>query len=279
MPTTTTTVTKTVGGTTRTETTTETIPDAVTTQPALGKATVHYWRGRGRAEVQKYSCPVPHTCAAHVCRTSFWLKLPASAFRFPSFEQCLSSDVSRFAHSRPFRCPAQPIRCLLAAGGATFDNSDESLKQENHQTFTSSQCTYGQVPMVEVDGMQLIQQLPTLRFLAKKLGMWPDDPKDEYVVDHVLEAVFSVREQGPMFMDPHPDRWGILLYPFPAAMGGGDGGTGGDISYVLDKWMTPTGMIGRYCPAWEKILTEKAQDGPFLLGAQVLGTTAITELE
>ena len=46
-----------------------------------------------------------------------------------------------------------------------------------------------QVPMIEVDGLQLVQQGPILRYLAKQTGFWPTGgAAEEHLVDHIMEV-------------------------------------------------------------------------------------------
>lgn len=95
---------------------------------------------------------------------------------------------------------------------------------------------YGQVPLLEIDGLRLVQSNSILRYVARRTGRYPKDPREAYVVDSVCDSVNDAR--GP-----------LLSYPFH-----------------LDVERTKTEMeskVERYFLRWECLL--KKTDSPFFL--------------
>jgi glutathione S-transferase len=157
---------------------------------------------------------------------------------------------------------AECMRVLMSAAEVEWDEHHLDTREEYLKL--KPELPYWQVPMIEVDGIELVQQLPILRYLAKQTGFWPATLAEEHLVDHVMEACTGIREESG----------GILYIPFPAVWGGG---MLRESKHVLEKWNSPamgsSGALVRAFPAWEKILTEGVKGipssrspGPFLLG-------------
>jgi len=157
---------------------------------------------------------------------------------------------------------SEHIRVLWSAAGVEWDEEFYNTREE----FLAKKpdLTYSQMPMVDVDGIQLVQQRPILRYVAKKTGFWPTCPAEEHLVDHIVEAYIDHREEAG----------GMLFIPFPEVWGGGNLKMN---QHVIDKWQQDqvgaSGLLVRTMPAWEKILTEGAvgipaskAPGPFFLG-------------
>eukprot|EP00929_Paragymnodinium_shiwhaense_P064824 TRINITY_DN32524_c0_g1_i1.p1 TRINITY_DN32524_c0_g1~~TRINITY_DN32524_c0_g1_i1.p1 ORF type:complete len:226 (-),score=47.92 TRINITY_DN32524_c0_g1_i1:139-816(-) len=138
------------------------------------------------------------------------------------------------------RC--EPLRCVIAAGGGKIDHVFLSKPAEMASLRSQGKLLYGQVPLVEVDGLNLVQGYPTAQYLAAKYGLYPTDPKEQYLVGHVFAAAGDA-------------RGALLGVPF-----------NGDAKGALAECCGPRGLFGRYAPAWEALLAQ--QDGPFFLGAR-----------
>jgi len=138
------------------------------------------------------------------------------------------------------RC--EPLRCIIAAGGDKAENVFMSKKSDIQALRSEGKLAYGQVPLVEVDGLCLVQGYATAQYLGSKYGLYPTDPKEQYIVGHVFAACSDAR--GP-----------LLGAPFR-----GDNGASG-----IAECQGPTGLFGRYVPAWEAML---GSGGCFFLGSK-----------
>jgi len=157
---------------------------------------------------------------------------------------------------------SEHIRVLWSAAGVEWDEKWYNTRAE--YLAKKPELTYSQMPMVDVDGIQLVQQRPILRYVAKKTGFWPTCPAEEHLVDHIVESCIDHRDEAG----------GLLFIPFPEVWGGGNLVQS---QQVIDKWQKDevgaSGLLVRTMPAWEKILTEGAPGipaskapGPFFLG-------------
>lgn len=51
----------------------------------------------------------------------------------------------------------------------------------------------GQIPVLEVDGVQMHQSMSIYRFLAKKVGLVGADDFENYVIDNIADTVNDFR--------------------------------------------------------------------------------------
>ena len=90
----------------------------------------------------------------------------------------------------------EPIRMLLAAANVKF--ADQHFTANNGaQMFAelkeSGKLLYKQAPLVEMDGLNLVQSGASFRYIANKYGLYGDNIKDKYLIDAVFEGVRDVR--------------------------------------------------------------------------------------
>jgi len=52
---------------------------------------------------------------------------------------------------------------------------------------------YGQLPMLEIDGMELVQSGSILRYVARKTNLYPPSPEQQYIVDVICDGVNDMR--------------------------------------------------------------------------------------
>ena len=50
-----------------------------------------------------------------------------------------------------------------------------------------------QVPMVEMDGLRLVQNDATAVYIGRKYGLYPTDPKEQYAVNQIYAAAQDAR--------------------------------------------------------------------------------------
>nr|XP_044632801.1 glutathione S-transferase A1-like isoform X1 [Equus asinus] len=99
---------------------------------------------------------------------------------------------------------------------------------------------FQQVPMVEIDGMKLVQSRAILNYIAAKHNLYGGDTKERALIDMYIEGVADLNEM-------------ILLLPItpPAEK---------DAMITLIKDRT----TNRYLPAFEKVLKSHGED--YLVG-------------
>ena len=128
------------------------------------------------------------------------------------------------------RGQAEPSRLLLAAAGVDFENKFLSKKEEfdalkesgyaQVSTFNihpfhmipvsiHSVLAYDQVPLVQMDGLDLVQTGAQFRYIADKYKLRGSTLKESYVVDVVYEGCKDAR-RCLMGFPFHGDRDQIL---------------------------------------------------------------------
>ncbi len=82
----------------------------------------------------------------------------------------------------------EAIRLLLAH--AKVDYEDNVITREQLADLKASGALeFGQVPLLERDGLKLVQSWSILRYLGSQLGYYPSDPEVAYEIDSTLEGV------------------------------------------------------------------------------------------
>uniref|UniRef100_A0A8C9FTX6 Glutathione S-transferase n=1 Tax=Pavo cristatus TaxID=9049 RepID=A0A8C9FTX6_PAVCR len=126
----------------------------------------------------------------------------------------------------------ESIRWLLAAAGVEVCSS--------FVTLFCGILMFQQVPMVEIDGMKLVQTRAILNYIAGKYNLYGKDLKERALID--------------MYVGGTDDLMGFLLsFPFLSAEDKVK-----QCAFVVQKATT------RYFPAYEKVLKDHGQD--FLVG-------------
>jgi glutathione S-transferase len=81
---------------------------------------------------------------------------------------------------------AEIIRLTLAAGGAEF----EDIRIERDQWPALKDSTpFGQIPILEVDGVKLCQSNSCARFVARKLGLAGKDELEQAKADMIVDCL------------------------------------------------------------------------------------------
>ena len=73
------------------------------------------------------------------------------------------------------------MRCILAIGGCKFENVFLKGPADLADLRAAGKLAYDQVPLVEIDGLNLVQGAPTATYLAQKFNLWPKEPKEQFV--------------------------------------------------------------------------------------------------
>ena len=81
----------------------------------------------------------------------------------------------------------------MAAAQIPFKNRALSTHAEFCSLRDSGTLMFGQLPLLEIDGLRLVQSQAICRYVAKRAGMAGQSPSEEAQVDMVAEAVRDAR--------------------------------------------------------------------------------------
>ena len=80
----------------------------------------------------------------------------------------------------------EPIRMAAAIGGIDFEDNRISFQEFGE---TRDKFPLTAVPTMEIDGVEHIQSNAMCRYIGKQAGLYPDDPRQAFLCDEVLETV------------------------------------------------------------------------------------------
>ncbi|XP_062952866.1 glutathione S-transferase A1-like [Cynocephalus volans] len=134
----------------------------------------------------------------------------------------------------------ESIRWLLAAAGVEFEEKFIKTAEDLEMLRNDGSLMFQQVPMVEIDGMKLVQTRAILNYIATKYNLNGKDMKERALIEMYAEGVADLNEM-------------IMLLPFcPPDQK--------DTKIALTKDKT----TNRYFSAFEKVLKSHGQD--YLVG-------------
>ncbi|XP_006137812.1 glutathione S-transferase 3-like [Pelodiscus sinensis] len=136
----------------------------------------------------------------------------------------------------------ESIRWLLAAAGVEFQEEFLETREQFEKLLQDGALLFQQVPLVEIDGMKMVQTRAILSYLAAKYNLYGKDLKERALID--------------MYVEGTTDLMGlILMCPFLSSE---------------EKEKQHTVIIqkatNRYFPVYEKVLKDHRQN--FLVGNQ-----------
>ncbi|KAM5167224.1 glutathione S-transferase alpha-3-like [Callospermophilus lateralis] len=150
------------------------------------------------------------------------------------------------------------IRWLLAAAGVEFEEKFMKSREDLEKLRKDGSLMFQQVPMVEIDGMKLVQTRAILNYIAAKHNLYGKDIKERALIDMYSEGMADLNEM-------------VLLYPYLPSSD-----KGGRLTQIKEK------SRNRYFPAFEKVLKSHGQDylvGNRLSKADVLLTELLYNVE
>eukprot|EP00484_Ammonia_sp_Unknown_P029290 CAMPEP_0197029762 /NCGR_PEP_ID=MMETSP1384-20130603/9150_1 /TAXON_ID=29189 /ORGANISM="Ammonia sp." /LENGTH=229 /DNA_ID=CAMNT_0042458993 /DNA_START=46 /DNA_END=735 /DNA_ORIENTATION=- len=147
---------------------------------------------------------------------------------------------------------AEPTRLLLAAAGVKFNNVFLTLPKEIADLRASGKLAYDQLPLVEMDGLNLVQTGAQFRYIADKYKLRGSNVKEAYLVDLVYEGTKDAR--GP-----------LMGYQFHE-----------DADKLVQEFNDK-----RFCKKWEELLSDEAcaKDGYFIGKASAADVAVFEVLE
>ncbi|XP_076414027.1 glutathione S-transferase alpha-5 [Peromyscus maniculatus bairdii] len=134
----------------------------------------------------------------------------------------------------------EPVRWLLAAAGVEFEEKFLKTRDDLARLKKDGSLMFEQVPMVEIDGMKLVQTKAILNYIASKYDLYGKDMKERAIIDMYVEGVADLEIM-------------VLYYPHMPP-----GEKAGALTTIKDK------ARNRYFPAYEKVLKSHGQD--YLVG-------------
>uniref|UniRef100_A0A8C5SJU1 Glutathione S-transferase n=1 Tax=Laticauda laticaudata TaxID=8630 RepID=A0A8C5SJU1_LATLA len=134
----------------------------------------------------------------------------------------------------------EQIRWLLAAAGVEFEEEFFETREQYEKLLQDGFFLFQQTPMVEMDGMKLVQTRAILRYIATKYNLYGTNLKDRALIDMYVEGTTDLS----LF---------ILSFPFL---------TPEDQERQLVTIKEKATKI--YFPVYEKVLKDHGQD--FLVG-------------
>ncbi|XP_064268231.1 glutathione S-transferase-like [Passer domesticus] len=137
----------------------------------------------------------------------------------------------------------EPIRWLLAAAGVEFEESYLERKEDLTKLQKDGSLLFQQVPMVEIDGMKLVQTRAIANYIATKYNLYGKDVKERALIDMYVEGMFDLNEL-------------LMAYGYQPADKKEQ-----HFANMMDK------AENRYFPAFEKVLKDHGKD--FLVGNQL----------
>ncbi|XP_061210933.1 glutathione S-transferase 3-like [Neopsephotus bourkii] len=134
----------------------------------------------------------------------------------------------------------ESIRWLLAAAGVEFDEIFLETKEQYEKIIKDGSLMFQQVPLVEIDGMKMVQTRAILSYIAGKYNLYGKDLKERALIDMYVEGIIDLMQM-------------ILMFPFSPLEAKEK-----NLDSIKER------ATNRYFPVFEKILKQHGQD--FLVG-------------
>ncbi|XP_077165240.1 glutathione S-transferase-like [Paroedura picta] len=134
----------------------------------------------------------------------------------------------------------ESIRWLLAAAGVEYEEQLIKTKEDLEKLKKDGSLLFQQVPMVEIDGMKMVQSRAILNYIAAKYKLCGKDLKENAIMDMYVESIMDLGEM-------------IMLQPFKPA-----DEKEKNFALIVERATT------RYFPVFEKVLKDHGQD--YLVG-------------
>nr|XP_046257803.1 glutathione S-transferase 3-like [Scatophagus argus]XP_046257804.1 glutathione S-transferase 3-like [Scatophagus argus] len=107
----------------------------------------------------------------------------------------------------------ESIRWLLTVAEVEFDEMYLTTRDQYEKLLSDGALMFQQVPLVEIDGMKLIQTKAILNYIAEKYNLHGKDIKDRVMINMYSEGLMDLMEmimKLPFTQDPKPQLDNIL---------------------------------------------------------------------
>ncbi|XP_035317080.1 glutathione S-transferase A1-like isoform X1 [Cricetulus griseus] len=98
------------------------------------------------------------------------------------------------------------IRWLLAAAGVEFEEKFIECPEDLEKLRKDGKLMFEQVPMVEIDGMTLVQTRAILNYIATKYDLDGKDVKERALIDMYAEGIADLSEMMGQLVVTPPDQ-------------------------------------------------------------------------
>ncbi|KAM3606949.1 uncharacterized protein V6R79_026232 [Siganus canaliculatus] len=88
----------------------------------------------------------------------------------------------------------ESIRWLLTVAGVEFDEVFLSTNEQYKKLLNDGDLMFQQVPLVEIDGMKLIQTKAILNYIAEKYNLHAKDAKERVMINMYSEGLIDLME-------------------------------------------------------------------------------------
>ncbi|KAM5256095.1 glutathione S-transferase alpha-3-like [Ctenodactylus gundi] len=134
----------------------------------------------------------------------------------------------------------ETTRWLLGAAGVEFDEQYLRTKEDLSKLRNDGSLMFQQVPMVEIDGLKLVQTRAIHNYIANKYNLYGKDVKERALIDMYSEGIADLHEM-------------VLYYPYHPPTE-----KEASLAQIKEK------ARNRYLPAFEKVLKSHGQN--YLVG-------------
>ncbi|XP_068926699.1 glutathione S-transferase A4-like [Petaurus breviceps papuanus] len=137
----------------------------------------------------------------------------------------------------------ESVRWLLAAAGVEYEEVLFKTAEEFENLIKGGNLMYQQVPMVEIDGMHLVQTRAILKYIAAKYNLYGKDLKERALIDMYVEGMRDLNDMIMSFPFSLPEEKQKIF------------------NYILER------ATQRFFPVYEKAL--KYHGNNYLVGNQL----------
>ncbi|CAL8366690.1 unnamed protein product [Gadus morhua 'NCC'] len=88
----------------------------------------------------------------------------------------------------------ESIRWLLTVAEVEFDEVHLTSRDDYEKLLADGVLMYEQVPMVEIDGMHLVQTKAILKYIAEKYNLNGEDIKERAMINMYSEGLIDLME-------------------------------------------------------------------------------------
>uniref|UniRef100_H2YFI1 glutathione transferase n=1 Tax=Ciona savignyi TaxID=51511 RepID=H2YFI1_CIOSA len=95
---------------------------------------------------------------------------------------------------------AEKIRWMLAACGIDYDENFSHGKEDFQKRVDDGLFLFKQIPMLEIDGIKIVQTGAILRYLGHKGKLMGDNPKEGAMIDMYTDGLIDMSVPGMIYI-------------------------------------------------------------------------------
>eukprot|EP00933_Yihiella_yeosuensis_P081143 TRINITY_DN94692_c0_g1_i1.p1 TRINITY_DN94692_c0_g1~~TRINITY_DN94692_c0_g1_i1.p1 ORF type:complete len:236 (-),score=25.74 TRINITY_DN94692_c0_g1_i1:122-796(-) len=109
---------------------------------------------------------------------------------------------------------AEQTRWMLAAAGIDWEQVALSRHEQFLEMRSKGELLFGQLPLLEIDGLNIVQSQAMFRYVAQRSGLWGKSLQEAALIDMIAEGIKDCR--GPVVSFPFTPDQGQLAAEIPA---------------------------------------------------------------